>query len=83
VAATAASSTASAVSSWSGFSSGVGAAANTDGRQIHIALDEMGAAVPRKDIDGLFRHIADDFRVRSLDRKTFRDLVQRAMARTW
>jgi ketosteroid isomerase-like protein len=58
----------------------LGNLANTDGRQIHTALDEMGEAVRRKDIDGLFRHMTDDFRVRRLDRKMFRELVhQKAM----
>src|SRR5262245_25745479 len=52
---------------------------NTDGKQIGDRIKEMRAAVQRKDVDALFLHIADDFRVRSLDRKRFRDLVQQAI----
>src|SRR5262249_55227420 len=57
----------------------VGMTIPNDGRQIRDSIDAMSAAVRHKDVDALFSHISDDFRVRGLDRKGFRDLVQRAV----
>lgn len=57
----------------------LGFTANTDGKQIRDSIDAMGAAVRNRDVDGLFRHIADDFTARGLDRARFRELVQRAI----
>lgn len=52
---------------------------NTDGQQIRGSIEAMGAAVRQKDADGIFRHIAEDFRVRNMDRAAFRSLVASAL----
>lgn len=58
-----------------------GAFLKTDGRRIKDSIDAMGDAVRRKDVDGIFRHITDDFRARTLDRAAFRNLVEGALRR--
>ncbi len=49
--------------------------------QITRKLREMADAVQRRDADTIFRHVAQDFRVGSLDRASFRAYVETAFSR--
>ena len=49
--------------------------------QITRKLGEMASAVQRRDADTIFRHVAQDFRVGSLDRSAFRGYVESAFNR--
>jgi hypothetical protein len=62
----------------------------TDFGNINGVIKEMGAAVQRKDTEGIFRHISDDFHVRSMSRAQFKAFVQQVVRngevteiRTW
>jgi predicted membrane metal-binding protein len=48
----------------------------SDQSKIVRAINGMRAAVQRGDTEGIFKHIARDFRVRSMDRASFRQAVE-------
>lgn len=47
--------------------------------QIERKLQEMARAVPKKDAEAIFRHLARDFRASGMERTTFRSYVERAL----
>jgi hypothetical protein len=53
----------------------------TPRKQIVRHLHEMADAVKGRDADGIFQHIAKDFRFRGMDRPQFRGYVDTALGR--
>jgi hypothetical protein len=49
--------------------------------QVVRKLHEMAAAVKARDADGMFRHIANDFKFRGQDRATFHNYVDMVLRR--
>jgi hypothetical protein len=45
---------------------------DTDGKRIERKIQAMAAAVASRDVEGVFRHISADFRLRGMDRNEFR-----------
>jgi hypothetical protein len=48
----------------------------TDGKRIERKIQAMAAAVAARDVEGIFRHISADFRLRGMDRSQFRQRVE-------
>jgi ketosteroid isomerase-like protein len=53
----------------------LGSLVETPRKQIERKLHEMAAAVKARDADGVFKHIAKDFKFRGMDRPQFRGYV--------
>lgn len=51
----------------------------TDAEQIEWKVKEMAKAVSRKDVDGIFRHISDDFNFQGLKKESLRRHVTRVL----
>jgi ketosteroid isomerase-like protein len=59
----------------------LGTLVETPRKQIERKLHEMAAAVQARDADGVFKHIARDFKFRGMDRPQFRGYVDTALQR--
>jgi ketosteroid isomerase-like protein len=53
----------------------------TPRKQVERKLQEMASAVSARDADGIFKHIAKDFKFRGMDRPQFRGYVDTALQR--
>jgi hypothetical protein len=49
---------------------------DTDAKRIQRKIQAMAAAVAGRDVEGIFRHISADFRLRGMDRNQFRQRVE-------
>ena len=52
----------------------------TDREQIALTVREMAAGVGRRDVNGIFSHISDKFRLGGRDKKAFRQLADAYVA---
>src|SRR5262245_10892582 len=54
-------------------------APETDRQQIRRKILAMGDAVKARNAQGIFTHLSDEFRFRSMDKAQFRNLAEQAM----
>ena len=54
---------------------------DTDGKRIQRKVQAMAAAVAARDVEGIFRHVSADFRLRGMDRSQFRQRVEEHIRR--
>jgi hypothetical protein len=53
----------------------------TDREQVVRKVQEMAAAVKARNIDGIFTHVSDEFRLDGLDKASFRNSAEQAIIR--